>query len=79
MSEAEDFRKCTTRKTLKDGRTIISCKFGLWSVDAWHEINAVTEALHYFRQYKDDGEYSSIIGGATVADILLDLVSDKQN
>lgn len=70
MSDLEDLRRCTTTKKRKDGLVTIECNLGLWSVDAYHEINAVCEALHYFRQYKSDGEYSSIIGGKGVIDNL---------
>lgn len=39
-------------------RCEISCRKGLWSVTAPTELEAYREALHYFRQYYGDGEYS---------------------
>ena len=71
MKELEQFRACTVKKKCKNGLTEIECKLGLWGVGAYHEINAVAEALHYFRQYKADGEYSSIIGGKDAVETLL--------
>jgi len=70
VTESEKFLKCTTKTIRKDGHTTVSCKKGLWSVEAYHEINAVTEAMHYFRQYASDGEYSDIIGGKTAFEVL---------
>ena len=32
---------------------------------------AIREALHYWHQYKEDGEYSEIIGGKSVIDKLI--------
>ena len=73
MSDLEELRRCSNTKKRKDGLVTIECKLGLWSVDAYHEINAVYGALHYFRQYKSDGEYSSIIGGESVIDNLINI------
>ena len=70
MNRLESFNKCTTKKELKGGRTEIKCKLGLWSVDGYESINVMCEAMNYFRQYKDDGEYSSIIGGESVTEKL---------
>ena len=44
----------------KNGRHTINCKKGLWGVDAPTQQQAVTEALHYYQQYRADGEYSDI-------------------
>ena len=63
MSILDEFSRCTVKTKSKDGRTTISCKLGFWSVEAYESINAMCEAMHYFKQYKEDGEYSSIIGG----------------
>ena len=41
----------------KHGRHEISCKLGLWSVDCPDQETAINEALHYFNQYYEDGEY----------------------
>lgn len=72
MSDIEDFKECTS--TLFDGDTWdISCNLGLWSVSAPDQETAQDEALHYFRQYKKDGEYSSIIGGKTVIEALMEI------
>lgn len=65
----EDFKKCT--KTVFDGdEWDISCRLGLWGVTDSCKHIAQDEALYYFRQYKNDGEYSSIIGGKTVVETL---------
>lgn len=48
----------SVRHTTKDGRHQYECKRGLWAVDAPDEVQAHNEALHYFRQYYADGEYS---------------------
>lgn len=63
------FAKCTTSE-LKDGMFHIDCKLGLWSVSADTLDEAYREAQHYFNQYKQDGEYSSIIGGESVVEKL---------
>ena len=67
MGLHEDFAKCTS--TVFDGDSWdISCNLGLWSVFAADKAQAQDEALHYFSQYKEDGEYSSIIGGQSVVE-----------
>lgn len=53
------FLKNTKRVYRKNGRVEISCKKGLWSVDAPDSDTADAEALHYFRQYYEDGEYTN--------------------
>ena len=56
-------------ETKKGEHVEIACKMGLWSVIG--PSNTVYhEALHYWKQYADDGEYSSIIGGKTVIENL---------
>jgi hypothetical protein len=56
---------------VKKGNKIeVACKLGLWSVIG-NESDVYFDALHYFKQYMDDGEYSSIIGGKTVIDNLM--------
>ena len=72
-----NFRKCTNVKY--DGvRWYIACKLGLWGVEAPppREV-AEKEAFHYWKQYASDGEYSSIIGGKTVIETLLEKQADK--
>ena len=59
----KNFKRCVNF-TIKDDRLTISCKLGLWSVsgpviDAF-KIN--DEAMHYFIQYKSDGEYDKLLG-----------------
>ncbi len=66
----EDFKRCTA--SLFDGDQLdISCKLGLWSVCGEDKDAVQDEALHYFRQYKSDGEYSSILGGESVTEKLI--------
>jgi len=66
----KQFNKCTTKRTRKNGNTSINCKLGLWGVSAPNEdqAQAIIEALRYWHQYKEDGEYSEIIGGKSVID-----------
>ena len=66
-----DFTKCTYTKTHKDGRVEVGCVLGLWSVDAPSEEAAISEAAHYFSQYRSDGEYSDIIGGKSAIEVML--------
>lgn len=67
-----DFDKCTTTLVYIDtGKTTVICKLNLWSVQAETRESAMREAMHYFRQYKSDGEYPSIIGGNTPLEILI--------
>ena len=47
----------------------VECKMGLWSVIGPSDA-VYFEALHYFKQYKLDGEYSSILGGKSVTELL---------
>jgi len=70
MNSLTEYRKCTNLSVVK-GRTIIACKLGLWSVDSLCHSRAHHEAQHYFLQYKSDGEYSGIIGGPNVAEVLI--------
>ena len=48
----------------------ISCKLGLWEVNGTFGLALINEASNYFEQYKKDGEYSSILGGESVIDVL---------
>ena len=61
-SNFRDFEKCVIIKH-GGGRVSISCKLGLWGVDAPDQLRAIYEAMMYWSQYKDDGEYHAIIGG----------------
>ena len=68
MSYYDDFYKCT--HTVFDGDVWdISCKLGLWDVQCECKADAQGEAAYYFAQYKEDGEYSSIIGGKSVIEV----------
>ena len=57
----KQFNKCITKRTRKNGNTSINCKLGLWGVSAPNEDQAIAEALRYWHQCKEDGEYSEII------------------
>ena len=46
-----------TVKSYKNGRYQIDCRLGLWGVDAYTSAQAEYEAMHYYAQYKKDGEY----------------------
>ena len=72
----DEFKECTL--SLFDGDLWdISCKLGLWSVSGEDKDAVQDEALHYFKQYRDDGEYSSIIGGHSVIEKLTQAQADK--
>jgi len=51
------FERCTKAKILKDGSLRISCILGLWSVEGLDRDFIRKEAMHYWIQYYDDGEY----------------------
>ena len=38
------------------------CKLNLWGVTGCDKDEVEEEALHYFRQYLEDGEYDEILG-----------------
>lgn len=64
-----DFEKCT--KITFDGHTYeVECILGFWGVESKNKDLALNEAMHYFLQYREYGEYSSIIGGKTVIEVL---------
>jgi len=55
----------------RDGEACtISCNLGLWEVKGRYGLDLINEATHYFNQYKASGEYSEIIGGESVLDII---------
>lgn len=54
----QSFLENTERKLMKNGRVEIHCKKGLWGVDAPDSDTADSEAMHYFQQYYEDGEYN---------------------
>ena len=55
-------------------RTSFKCKLGLWSVEAKNPDDAFREAMHYFQQYRSDGEYDG-----TAADKLLERLQDENS
>lgn len=66
-----DFEKCVERTLTSNGLTYnINCRLGLWGVSGPSKSDCEIEALHYWQQYASDGEYSSIIGGPTVLEVL---------
>ena len=67
----EAFPECTIVKE-SGGRVSIKCKLGLWGVDAPDRSTAFNEAISYFQLYLGDGEYSGIIGGPGVMDVMLE-------
>ena len=69
MNALKEYKACTNLSTVK-GRTIIECKLGLWGVDSLCHSTAQREAQAYFLQYKSGGEYSGIIGGPNVMEVL---------
>jgi hypothetical protein len=71
------FNRCVVIQKHRCGRTTINCKLGLWGVDAPAMKQAMDEATYYFSQYKLDGEYSSIIGGKSAAEILISNAGSK--
>lgn len=46
-----------TRYRHRNGRHLVECKKGLFSIDAGTKKEAYREAKHYFVQYFSDGEY----------------------
>ena len=62
----EEFLKCVDAS-----RNKITCKLGLWSVESDDKERLKAEAMHYWRQYRSDGEYHELIGGPTPLEILM--------
>ena len=69
MTNITDLEKCSFMIRRGD-RATISCSLGLWSVNGAFGNALFSEALHYFQQYKSDGEYSEILGGDNVMETL---------
>ena len=67
-----DFEKCV-EYSCNDGTFKVTCIKGLWSVAGNDKIQVEHKALHYFEQYREDGEYYDIIGGLTPIEILIKL------
>ena len=55
------FRLCTT-KTIKGKRVVYECYYGFWEVEGSLDCIGLvrSEALRYFLQYLEDGEYDTI-------------------
>ena len=64
-------------ETKKGDQVEIACKMGLWSIIG-DSSSVYYKALHYWKQYADDGEYSSIIGGKTVVETLKETLEQKE-
>lgn len=63
---------------IKRGKQVeIECKMGLWSVIG-PSSDVYADALHYWKQYADDGEYYKILGGKSPAEILSEKLNNKQ-
>ena len=71
MSELTIFQKMAlcVNEVKRGAKVEVACKLGLWSVIG-DKSQVYEESLHYFKQYMDDGEYSSIIGGQSVIEKL---------
>ena len=66
----KDFQKCVDI-TFNGEYYDISCKLGLWGVSGTVQEDVYGDALSYWMQYKEDGEYSNILGGESVIDKLV--------
>jgi hypothetical protein len=79
MKEIDDtgaFLMCSTSS--RDGVYYkVSCKLGLWSVEGSDCIKVLSEAVHYFEQYRSDGEYHEIIGGPTINEVMMRYLTNE--
>ena len=72
LPEQTEMEKCTIYH--RDGKRVtISCKLGLWQVEGNYGLTIINEATRYFLQYKAGGEYSDIIGGKSVVDLIREM------
>ena len=55
-ADMKELHKCATFQQ-SARRLAINCKLGLWGVDGPNNMTTINEAMHYFEQYKNDGEY----------------------
>jgi len=53
--------KCAETRLMKDGTVQIHCKLGLWGVSGRNRKQVEREAMHYWFQYYEDGEYSTLL------------------
>ena len=67
--ESIEFGKCVVESSSIDSFEI-TCKLNLWSISGDDLERVRMEAFHYWQQYAEDGEYSSIIGGESVIEKL---------
>ena len=56
-----ELERCAIYRRNKD-RCVIECRLGLWSVEGPYGLELINEAMHYFKQYKADGEYNELLG-----------------
>lgn len=63
-SDMTDLEKCAIYR--RDGNTCtISCRLGNWSVSGPFGMELINEAMRYFEQYKEDGEYANLLSHNT--------------
>lgn len=74
--DIEDFLTCSTCNYV-GGQYKFECILGLWSVQASNKAKAFQESLHYFEQYKSDGEYYDLIGDVTQQERIKELEKDN--
>ena len=70
MDTAQQFEICVQRSRNKQADYVFTCKKGLWEVVSYSSPKGYREAMHYFQQYKEDGEYHEFIGGPTLLQAL---------
>jgi hypothetical protein len=65
IARARDvFERCVERAVDKDGVLKLRCKKGFWCVSGKNHQQVEVEAVHYWRQYEQDGEYEDILRAA---------------
>ena len=75
MEVAQKMALCVNE--IKRGEQVeIECKMGLWSVIG-NSDSVYFDALHYFKQYMDDGEYYEILGGKSPAEVLIENINKE--
>ena len=75
-----DFDKCVTvTRNKSTANYIFRCKKGLWAVESYSSPKARREAMHYFLQYKADGEYHDLIGGPSIEEVFLGAISGPKS
>ena len=55
-----ELHKCATFKQIGE-RVSIKCKLGLWEVEGPNDMSSINEAMQYFEQYKNDGNYAQLL------------------